>query len=82
MLQNKRLACSIDVTNLGVSESNMLAEVGNKALWHTFDVLNPKILVTMFDFVFSLLSLHKTKWLSDDQFCREKNLCAVFRLKI
>ena len=30
----------------------VLAEVGNKALEHTFDVLNPKILVTKFDFVF------------------------------
>ena len=44
--------CSIDVINLGVSESNMLAEVGNKALWHNFDVLNPKILVADVDFVF------------------------------
>ena len=34
--------CSIDVINLGFSESNMLAEVGDKALWHDFDVLNPK----------------------------------------
>ena len=41
--------CSINVINLGVSESNMSAEVGNKTLEHTFDVLNPKILVTKFD---------------------------------
>ena len=38
--------------NLEFSESSVLAEVGNKALAHTFDVLNPKILVTKFDFVF------------------------------
>ena len=30
----------------------MLAEVGNKALQHNFDALNPKILVTKLDFVF------------------------------
>ena len=44
--------CNIDVINLGVSESNMLAEVGNKALWHNFDVLDQKILVIKVDFVF------------------------------
>ena len=44
--------CTFDVINLGFSESSMLAEVGNKALWHNFDVLNPKILVTKLDFVF------------------------------
>ena len=44
--------CSIDVIDLGVSESNMLAEVGNKALWHNFDALNPKILVIKLDFLF------------------------------
>ena len=43
---------TFDVINLGFSESNMLAEVGDKALQHNFDVLNPKILVTMTDFVF------------------------------
>ena len=32
ILQKERLVCSIDVINLGFSESNMLAEVGNKAL--------------------------------------------------
>ena len=44
--------CSIDVINLGVSESSMLAEVCNKTLKHNFDMPNPKILVTEFDFVF------------------------------
>ena len=44
--------CSIDVINLGISESNVLAEVGNKAFKHNFDVSNPKILVTKLDFVF------------------------------
>ena len=44
--------CSIHVKNLGFSESSVLAEVGNKTLEQTFDVLNPKILVTKFDFVF------------------------------
>ena len=43
----------ISVTGpLGFSESNMSAEVGNKALWHNFDVLDPKILVIKLDFVF------------------------------
>ena len=41
ILQKERLVCSIDVINLGVSESSMLAEVANKALWHNFDVLDP-----------------------------------------
>ena len=50
-LQKERLMCSIDVINLGVSESKMLAEVGDKALWHNFDVLNPKILVAKVDVV-------------------------------
>ena len=40
---------SIQVKNLGFSESIVLAEVGKKALEHMFDALNPKIL---FDFVF------------------------------
>ena len=31
-LQKGRRVCSIDVINVGFSESNMLAEVGNKAL--------------------------------------------------
>ena len=44
--------CSIDFINLRVSESKMLAEVGNKALQHNLDVLNPKILATKLDFVF------------------------------
>ena len=44
--------CSIHVKNLGFSERNMSAEVGDKALEHTLYVLNPKILVTKFDFVF------------------------------
>ena len=52
ILQKERLVCSIDVINLGVSESSMLAEVGNKALQHNFDVLNPKILAANVDFVF------------------------------
>ena len=44
--------CIIDFMNLGVSESKMPAEVGNKALMqHNFDVLNPNILVTKLDFV-------------------------------
>ena len=51
ILQKERLVCSIDVINLGVSESNILAEVGNEALWHNFDVLNPKILVAKVDVV-------------------------------
>ena len=37
--------------SLGFSESNVLAEVGNKTLEQTFDVLNPKTL-TKFDFAF------------------------------
>ena len=52
ILQKERHVCSIDVINLGVSESNMLAEVGNKTLWHNFDVLDPKVLVIKLDFVF------------------------------
>ena len=32
ILQKERLVCSIDAINLGVSESNMLAKGGNKAL--------------------------------------------------
>ena len=52
ILQKERVVCSIDVINLRVSESNMLAEVGNKALWHNLDVLNSKILVAKVDFVF------------------------------
>ena len=44
--------CSTDVTNLGFSENNMLAEVGNKALWHNLDVTDPKLLVIKLDFVF------------------------------
>ena len=32
ILQKERLVCSIDDINLGVSENNMLAEVGSKAL--------------------------------------------------
>ena len=32
ILQKGRLVCSINVINLGVSESNMFAEVGNKEL--------------------------------------------------
>ena len=47
--------CSIDVINLGFSESNMLAEVGNKALQHNFDVPNPKILIAKVDFYFNTL---------------------------
>ena len=47
--------CSID----GISGSNMLAEDGNKALWHNFDVLDPKILVIKLDFVFSALTCMK-----------------------
>ena len=45
--------CSIDVINLlGFSESSVLAEVGNKVLMHSCDVLDPKILVIKLDFVF------------------------------
>ena len=44
--------CSTDVTNLGFSERSVLTEVGNNVLEHTYDVLNPKILATKFDFVF------------------------------
>ena len=43
ILQKERLVCSIDVINLGISESNMLAEVGNKALWHNYDALDQKL---------------------------------------
>ena len=32
ILQKERLVCSIDVINLGLPKSNMLAEVDNKAL--------------------------------------------------
>ena len=32
ILQKERFVCSTDVINLGVSESNMLEEVGDKAL--------------------------------------------------
>ena len=56
ILQKERLLCSTDVINLGVSESNMLAEVGNKALWNNFDVLDLKILVIKIDFVFKCLN--------------------------
>ena len=42
---------AIDVINLRFSESNMLAEVGNKALWHNLDVVDPKLLVIKLDFV-------------------------------
>ena len=52
ILQKGRLVCNINVINLGFSESNMLAEVGNKAFKHNFDVPNPKILVTNLKFVF------------------------------
>ena len=52
ILQKERLVCSIHVINLGVSESSMLAEVGNKALQHNFDVLDLKILVFKLHFVF------------------------------
>ena len=52
ILQREKLVCSIQVKNLGFSESIVLAEVGNKTSEHTFDVLNPKILVTKLDFVF------------------------------
>ena len=52
IFQKERLVCSIPVINLGFSESNMSAEVGYKALYHNFDVLNPKVLVTKLDFVF------------------------------
>ena len=44
--------CSINLINLGFLESSILAEVGNKALQHNFDVLNPKILVIKLDFAF------------------------------
>ena len=40
ILQKGRPVCSIDVINAGISESNMFAEVVNKALQHNFDVLN------------------------------------------
>ena len=52
IFQKGRLVCSIDVINLGFSESNMLAAVDNKAFKHNFDVPNPKILLTKPDFVF------------------------------
>ena len=54
ILQKERLVCAIniDFINLGISESNTLAEVGNKALWNNFDVLYPKILVIKLEFVF------------------------------
>ena len=44
--------CSTDVINLRFSESNMLAEVGNKAFKHNFDMPDPKILLAKLDFVF------------------------------
>ena len=39
----------------------MLANVGNKALWDSLDVLDPKILVIKLDFIFYYLNLHKTR---------------------
>ena len=42
--------------NLGFSESNLLAEVGNKALQHNFDVPSPKIFVTKLKSVSKVLS--------------------------
>ena len=50
--ERKTCVRSINVINLGFSESSMLAEVGNKVFKHNFDVPNPKILVTRLDFVF------------------------------
>ena len=52
ILQKGRLVCSIDVINIGLSESNLLPEAGNKVFKHNTDVPNPKILVTKLDFVF------------------------------
>ena len=58
----------------------MLAEVGNKGFKHNLDVPNPKILLTRLGFLFQCLKLHKTKWRSNDQFCRKEDLCAVLML--
>ena len=52
ILQKEKLVCSIQVKNLVFLKSIVLAELGNKTLEHTFDVLNPKILVTKLDFIF------------------------------
>ena len=60
ILYKRRLVCSIHVKNLGFSESNVLAEVGNKALECSFHMLDPKILLTKLDFVFQCFNLHKT----------------------
>ena len=38
ILQGGKLSCSIDFIKLGFSESNMLSEVGNKALQHNFNM--------------------------------------------
>ena len=46
----------------------MLAKVGNKALWDSFDVLDPKILLIKLDFIFYCLILYKTRWWLNDQF--------------
>ena len=51
-----------DFINLGFSDNNMLAKVGNKALHHNIDMLNPKILVIKLDFAFYWLNLRKTKF--------------------
>ena len=50
--REENLCAAFKFNNLGFLERIVSAEVGNNALEHTFDVLNRKILVTKFDFVF------------------------------
>ena len=73
--------CSIDVMNLGFSESTMLAEVGNKALQHNFDVLNPKILVTKLDFYSNALICIQQNECRLRNFIRKGKCVSIFQLR-
>ena len=49
ILQKGRLVCSNDITILSFTEIQMSAANTNKALYHNFDVLNSKMLITKLD---------------------------------
>ena len=68
----------IDFINLGFSESNMLAEIGNKALRHNFDMLNSKILVQKLDLHFNALICIKQKYCRISNFTRRRNCANIF----
>ena len=51
-LAERKTCVQYSCQNLGFPENNVLAEFGNKALEHTFDVLNPKVFVTTLGFEF------------------------------